>query len=220
MYCNKCGSAITENEKYCENCGADTVMPTEEWLSSKAGSKNFSTTETSQPEGSPMPVKPVGAPEQSIDVREKLEKKYNTSRGTLFFIIAFTCVNIMLVLLNSGSYFLFSASIPMFFLFLGSELVELNGTISVSIYGVVGAFISVAIYGSIYFLIRNHRAWIIAALVYFSIDVLIKFALFLTVPLLVAARAFSIIELVIMTLIMYRLIIGTIAWSKLRKLPP
>ena len=154
---------------------------------------------------------------QAINTREQLEKKFNMSRNNLLAVIAFTCINLILALTNSDLYFLFSASIPLILLYLGSEFVWHNGTIMFSAIGIAAAFTSVSLYGVFWILSKNYRAWIIGALVYFSIDILVSL-LFLFV-LADGIEAFSIIELVFLAWIMYYLITGTVTWSKLRKLP-
>ena len=44
--------------------------------------------------------------------RAALEAKYHASRGNLLLVVVFTLINLVLLLTNSYTYFLFSASLP------------------------------------------------------------------------------------------------------------
>jgi len=150
--------------------------------------------------------------------QENLEKKFTLSRNNLLAVIAFTCVNIVLALTNADFYFLYSASIPLYFLFLDSVFYTLTDTFSFSSLGIIAAFASVSLYGIFWVLSKNYKGFIIAALAYFSIDVFVT--LLLLASMAGDLEVFSIIELLFMGWIMFHLINGTIAWAKMRKLPP
>jgi hypothetical protein len=150
--------------------------------------------------------------------RELLEKKFNTSRNNLLAVIVFTCVNLLLAITETNLYFLFSANIPMYLLYFGSEYSLVSESFSFSSFGIIAAFLSVSIYGVFWYVAKKYRGWIIAALVYFSIDALL---LMLFTASLSEEFDFSlIIDLAFTSWIMYYLITGTRAWYKLSKMPP
>jgi len=85
------------------------------------------------------------------------------------------------------------------------------------IFGVIAAFVSLYIYGVFWAVSKKHKEWIIAALVYFSIDVLLSL---LFMACLSEGFSFSIIlELLVMAWIMFDLVSGTRAWNILRTMP-
>jgi len=220
MYCSSCGNQLTENDKFCHQCGAVTDAPAQQ--------QSYAPAPPPQPYAPPAQSQAYAqvqqytqGPEQfsqamPADPREKLEKKFSISRNNLLAVIAFTAINIVLVLTNSDWYFLFSASIPIFVLFLGSEFINFAGDISFAAQGIAASFISLSIYGIIWGITKKHKAWIIAALVYFSIDIFLS--LYLLVTVIDEFEAVTIVELAFRGLIMFYLISGTITWAKLRKL--
>lgn len=125
----------------------------------------------------------------NLSPRDMYKSKYNTARGNLLLVAIFTAVNLLLLIADSGTYFLFSASIPyiltdyfMFFCgyypaeyYVGFEELEL---LPGSIYGVAIAISVVIIlcYVLFFFLSKNNKlVWIVVSLVFFSIDSLVMF---------------------------------------------
>ena len=58
----------------------------------------------------------------SLSKRQQLEAKFQSARTDLLLIVAFTVINIILLVTGSGSYFVFSAFIPYSVAFLGMTL--------------------------------------------------------------------------------------------------
>lgn len=56
---------------------------------------------------------------QQLSQRETLTNKYMSARHNLLLVVVFTLINIVLLVTNSNSYFLFSASIPYLIVDLG-----------------------------------------------------------------------------------------------------
>ena len=222
MYCINCGNKLTENDKFCHQCGTTTDAPAEQQTYAPVEQQTYAPAPPPQPYAYAQVQQYTQGPEQfsqamPADPREKLEKKFSISRNNLLAVIAFTAINIVLVLTNSDWYFLFSASIPIFVLFLGSEFINFAGDISFAAQGIAASFISLSIYGIIWGITKKHKAWIIAALVYFSIDIFLSLYLLATV--IDEFEAVTIVELAFRGLIMFYLISGTVTWAKLRKLP-
>jgi len=120
-----------------------------------------------------------------LNSRQEFETKYRNSRANLLFVVAFTVVNILLLVINSNTYFLFSAFIPYVLVILGMDVC---GMFPPEYYGdefsdltffntsVFAVFLVIAlIITAVYFLCwifskNNRKGWLIAALVMFVID--------------------------------------------------
>lgn len=96
--------------------------------------------------------------------------KYNTARSNLLLVVAFTTINLVLTVLESDMYFLFSAAVPLFITALGAEIATLLSTEVPYIISIVAAVAMIGIYLICYFLSKNKRGWMIAALVLFALD--------------------------------------------------
>ena len=59
---------------------------------------------------------------QQLSQREQLANKFMSARHNLLLVVIFTLVNIVLLVAQSNSYFLFSASIPYYLVDLGMFL--------------------------------------------------------------------------------------------------
>ena len=141
-----------------------------------------------------------------MKTHEQYKKTFKISRGNLLALICFTYVNIILTILDIDLFFIFSAKIPLFLLYLGSEY---------SI-GIILAFVLTSVYTVIWLYSKKYRAWIVAALVCFSIDSL--FSVYLIISATESIEYFLVIQLVFIAWIMYNLVVGTIAWHKLESM--
>ena len=154
-----------------------------------------------------------------MKTREAITKTYNLARGNLAAVIIFTCINIFLIISNSNLFFLFSASIPIFLLYQGAEFSAWTGSYSFALSGIVLAFAAVSSYAIFWLLTRWHKGWILAALMFFTLDILLLLWLILAFPLPNSGGS-VVIELAFRAWIMYYLIIGTRAWYQLKQMPP
>ena len=59
---------------------------------------------------------------QQLSQRQILANKYQSARHNILLVVAFTLINIILLVTNSNTYFLFSAAIPYFIVDLGMLL--------------------------------------------------------------------------------------------------
>lgn len=154
------------------------------------------------------------------------ENKYNSARANLVLVIAFTLINIILLVTNSNRYFLFSAYIPYFVMDLGMFLC---GKYPAEYYGnefsgmaflgnsVFAGFIAVALLCVVIYLLcwifsKKKAGWLIAALVMFVLDSLAMF-------LIGGISADSIMDVVFHAWVIWSLASGVIAYNKLKKLP-
>lgn len=167
--------------------------------------------------------------------RALLAAKYNVARSNLLLVFAFTIVNILLNFVNAGFYLLFSASLP--YDIVDSALYE-TGHYPAEYYAdfvdfepapaavlyicVVIAAIIMLFYLLAYLFSKNGRyGWMIAALVFFSIDCLIL--LYDTVSLVSAIGASglvnNILDIAVHAWVLYYLIMGVSNGVKLSKAP-
>lgn len=146
--------------------------------------------------------------------RSEVEMNFNKSRNNLRLVIAFSVINVVLTLVNSGINFLFSATFPMFVVGLGQAFSNDTGNNAFLIIAVIVAFIIIGCYCVCYLLSKKHKAFIVIALVFFSLD-----TLFLLWILSLGIDFNAIIDIAFHVWVIYSLIIGVKAWSDLKKLP-
>lgn len=122
--------------------------------------------------------------------RERYETKYNSARGNLLLVVVFTIINLVLLVTNSDTYFLFSAYVPYFVAGMGmllcgkypAEYYEDLGQTEFFGNGVFVGFVSVAVIITLLYLLawflskKERRGWLIFALVIFIIDTVCMFA--------------------------------------------
>ena len=117
--------------------------------------------------------------------RQMLEAKYRNSRSNLLFVIAFTVINIILLVTQSNSYFLFSAYIPYMFVDYGMYFGGMYPTEAYGEYlsqitflgkGFFAVMLAIAVVILLFYLVcwifskKPSKGWLITALVFFSMD--------------------------------------------------
>lgn len=152
--------------------------------------------------------------EYRMKKRSEVEVNFNKSRSNLLLVIVFSVLNVILTLVNAGINFLFSATFPMFVVGLGQAFSDKSGDNAYLIIAVIVAFILIACYGVCYLLSKKHKAFIVVALVFFSID-----TLFLLWILSLGIDYSAIFDIAFHVWVVYSLIIGVKAWLDLKKLP-
>ncbi len=166
---------------------------------------------------------------QGLSERQILTNKYNRARGNLLWVTFFTAINILMLTLNSGSYFLFSATIPYFLISISMEYcgmfptewyeeVYKNGVpyefVDKSLF--VGALV-VSIIIAVFFLLcyifsKNLKnGWLISALVLFAIDTAFIFLLFNPLSMIT--------DIIIHAWVLISLSMGISAHNKIKALP-
>ena len=159
--------------------------------------------------------------------KQVLETKYNNSRTNLLLVVAFTAINIVLLVTKSDTYFLFSAYIPYVLVTMGMMLcgmlpeeyygedfagMEFFNTSVFAIFLII-ALVMVALYLiSWIFSKKNRVGWLVFALVIFAVDTLGMFAF-------VGFALDSIIDIVFHIWVIVSLALGIHACGKLKKLP-
>ena len=140
--------------------------------------------------------------------------KFSKARSNLLLVIAFTTINMVLAISGSDLFFLFSATIPSIILGVGREFAIEFSNNAFLVAGIVISSIFVLVYLLCWAMAKRVRAFILVALIFFSIDTLLFLGIFM---LMLSELDFSLmIELAFQAWVMFSLITGTIAWAKLR----
>ena len=120
--------------------------------------------------------------------REYLLRQVANGRYSLLLIVILTVVNLIMTILDTNTYFLFSASVPYYLVFVGMGIENgfvdgawnVRGTLTYT--GLVIALVIVAVYLLCWLLSKKRAGWLTAALVLFIVDtvalVVITFALY------------------------------------------
>ena len=160
--------------------------------------------------------------------RELYERNYNNGITNLLLVVAFSVINIVLLVTNADTYFLFSAFIPYFIASMGMLMCgrfpddyytgEFEGMtfLDGSLFPI---FLVISIAITLLYLIawimsnKNRVGWLIFALVLFGLDMMLML-------LLNGIAVESILDIIFHILIIYGLITGISAHYKLKALPP
>ena len=150
-------------------------------------------------------------PATPLSPRSGLERKYASSRANLWLVVITSLLNLFFIAFNN-SYFLFSPSMPPLFVELtlleaGEAGVEMSALVVPFILGIVLTlpYLLCAIFA------KKHVGWMIAALVFFSIDCIYLVAMYELTSI--------IIDILFHAWILFYLITGVINGFKLRKMP-
>ena len=145
-----------------------------------------------------------------LSPRETAQQKYKSARYNLLLMLGFTVVNILLLVFNSDSMFLFSATIPYFLITIGiyAEIKIVMIVLSTI------AVLNILLYFLCWLFSKKHYAWLIVALIFFGIDSLAMIGLYIF-----AGEVSGIFDLLIHIWVVYYLVIGIINGRKLKTLP-
>lgn len=105
-------------------------------------------------------VKPIKSPVEM----------YNSARMNLLVMLALTVFNIIMLLTESSYSFPFSATTPIISVGVGYEYAFLTGSNAALYIGIAIAAVIVLLYLLCFILSKKSRAWMLVALVFFSID--------------------------------------------------
>ena len=153
--------------------------------------------------------------------RQVTQMKYNRSRANLLLVIVFTVVNLFTVTFGN-TYFLFSANLPMLFPAVPAEIaadteyltamgmMPEDGMIIILVGLVLGLILTVP-YLLCWIFSKKRPGWMVAALVFFSIDCLVLLGLYDLTDVL--------FDLLIHGWVMFYLITGVTHGFKLKKMP-
>ena len=136
------------------------------------------------------------------------ETVFHSARSNLLLVVGFTAINVILQLISSDMYFLFSATTPMAFLDIVKSA-EVSALLPVA---AVLAFIIIGVYLLCWFMSKKQSAWLIVAAVLFGLDTLVLLGLY--------DLGAMIIDLLMHAWVLYYLITGSVAAIKMKKQPP
>ena len=155
------------------------------------------------------------------------EQRYRTSRINLLLVVVFTAVNLLLLVTNSESYFLFSAFFPYFITSVGMfacgrfpeeyyadgfEDMAVRDTSFFVVLLIISVVITLLYLLAWIFSSKNRVGWLIFALVLFGLDTVGMF-------LLNGISLESAIDILFHAWILYYLILGIVSHHKLKNLP-
>lgn len=163
---------------------------------------------------------------QQLSQRQLLINKYMNARHNILLVVIFTLINIVLLVAQSNTYFLFSATIPYYLADLGmllcgkypaeyyvgmGDVAFLDNSFLVVVL-VIAAMILLLYLFSWIFSKKPRVGWMIFALVFFVLDTLVML-------LLMGISADMIIDIVFHLWVIVSLTIGIVSYFKLKKLP-
>ena len=148
--------------------------------------------------------------------REYLENKMKSARHSLLLVLIFTVVNLVLLLADGNTYFLFSASVPYYLTAFGMGMdADAGGGVFTTTALVISAII-LAAYLLCWIFSKKRVGWYVAALVLFIIDT----ALLVLLALAFEMLADSIMDLVFHGWVVLELCQALVCHKKLKALPP
>jgi hypothetical protein len=147
--------------------------------------------------------------------REYLENQFHSGRMNLLMMISFTVTNIVLLLAESGLYFLFSATIPYFLAALGAEMdMQLGGSTYVTTAVVVCAVI-LGVYLLLWFLSKKRPGMLYVAFGLFALDTVALLAM----ALLAGGLVEEIVNIIFHGWVLFSLFQGARCGGKLKNMP-
>ena len=117
--------------------------------------------------------------------RTVAQTRYNGARANLLLVLFFTLINVLLLVLETGSYFLFSAEIPYYITTVGMMLSYETGISLYILVATVMAVVATLPYLICWIFSKKHYGWLIAALVIFAIDTALMLYLYQIVSIIV-----------------------------------
>ncbi len=163
---------------------------------------------------------------QAPSLEIKLETQYKAASYNLYLLVVFTAINIVLLLINSDRYFLFSASLPYYIVVNAMYLCgkmpddyydfehyeydfydESIFTITI----IVAVAITLLYLLCAIFSVKQRVGWIVAATIFFVIDTVAMFSIY-------GISADMILDILFHAWVLYYLIAGIIAHQRLKKL--
>ena len=145
---------------------------------------------------------------------EKLKKRVRTAKTTILLVAVLTIANIVLIVIESDMVFTFSAFIPQFVITIFAGIAAEQGISSLVYIGIAIALLMALIYLALWLGAKKKDGFIIAALVFFGLDTAV-----LLLGLVSYFDKSYIIDVVFHAWVIYDLILGVSAYSKLKKMP-
>ena len=145
---------------------------------------------------------------------EKLKKRVNTAKYSLLLVAGLTIVNTVLIALNADMVFTFSAYVPQLVTYIFMDMAADLQVKSYFYIGIAIAILMALIYLAFWFGAKKKSGFLIFALILFGIDTAV-----LLYDLTSYFEASYLIDIAFHAWVIYDLILGISAYSKLKKLP-
>ena len=151
--------------------------------------------------------------EKKVKQKQTPEQKYNQARGNLMLVVVFTAINVVMLMLNSNTQFLFSAAFPSVAYALGDYLTEYTGIEMFRVGALMLALGNIGLYLLCWFCAKKHRGFMVFALVLFVLDCIA----FLSEFVIFEIDASIGMDVVFHVWVLWALISGVIAMASLKK---
>lgn len=147
--------------------------------------------------------------------REYQENLFKGGRSNLLLVLIFTVVNLVMVLMGSDSYWLFSAIIPYYLTLFG---IVWDGAVigTLTITALVISAVILGAYLACWILSKKRTGWLVAALVLFVLDTLAMLGLMLLLGFGIMDMLFDVI---FHAWVIFSLVRGCLAAKKLKEMP-
>ena len=147
---------------------------------------------------------------------QMLGNKYVSARKNILIVMAFSVVNIILMVLNANMYFLFSAIMPLVFYMFGSSFSEQSNSSIFLIIGIVLAVVVIGLYALGFFLSKKNFNWMTFSAIFFALDIaFLAFYIYICGGMLVITD--FLLDILFHILVMISLVSGVVNASKLKK---
>lgn len=147
--------------------------------------------------------------------REYQENLYKGSRSNLLLVLIFTVVNLVMLLTDSGSYWLFSAAIPYYLTLFGyvfdGGIVDTYTTTALVISAVI-----LVVYLASWLLSKKRSGWLTVAAVLFVLDTVCMLGLMVYLELGIGDM---LMDLIFHGWVVFSLVRGCMAAKKLKEMP-
>ncbi len=143
--------------------------------------------------------------------KAELQKRFASGRSTLMTLLIFTVVNVVLMVLHAGTYFVFSASIPYYLTALGLDLG--GDPAGIVLLAIAVGFLALLLVS--WLLSKKKGGWIICGMVLIIVDTLALLLLCLMIPEMFAN---NIMDFLFHAYALYSVIRGVIANKKLQEM--
>ena len=150
---------------------------------------------------------------QTVNGSGDLQKHYASGRSTLLTLLIFTVVNVVLMVLGAGYYFVFSASIPYYLM---AFVLDLGGrTLGMIFLAIAVGFTALLLLS--WLLSKKQSGWMICGMVLVIVDTLVLLGLCLLIPGLFAE---NIMDFIFHAVAIYSTVQAVIAAKKLKAQTP
>lgn len=148
---------------------------------------------------------------KTLSPRTIAQQKYDVARGNLLLMLILTAVNVILLLFDSSTMLLFSATIPYVVVLFGVAMEETTAIV----FAVSIAALIIVLYLTTWIFSKKKYGFMVFALIMFLLDTAFMVGIYLW-----SGDFSGILDVLIHAWVLYYLVIGVINGRKLKTLPP